>query len=232
MKCDEKEAARAKPFEPESSNVVVCEGFHDMGLVCALSKHLGITNCDVTYPKKSDGGNGKDAIKTVVELLAGRTPKPSGLLIVTDADADPNRSFEGIKAAFCSPYPAPPRPFVIHKARNHKTGVFLIPGTGKTGALEALLLAAVQKEKPDALKCIEQFEKCTNTTSSWSDNKKDKMRMACYVASHCKNDPCCSLAFMWSEKNLLLNLTNPVFEELGNFLKEFSAEETQAEVPS
>jgi hypothetical protein len=221
LKCDDKESPRAKPFEPESPNVIVCEGFHDMAFVCSLLNHLKITNCDVTYPKKSDGGNGKSGIKNVVALLAGREGI-AGVLIVTDADIDAEASFKDMKDAFCKPFDAPPKAFIIHRTKKHKTGIFLTPGAGKTGALESLLLEAVKLQHPDAINCIDALEKCTNSTAGWSDNKRSKMRLACYIACHCKNDPCCSPGFIWSEKNVVIDIASPAFTELCNLLQEFS----------
>ena len=227
MKCDEKEAVAAKLFEPESPNVIVCEGFHDAGLVEALLRHLAIDNCDVTYPKKTDGGNGESGIKTYIELLAGRYRTINGLMIVTDADENPAAKFKGISEAFCKLFVAPPKPFTIHRAKERKTGVFLTPGEGKTGELEHLLLEVISADHPDTMRCIEAFRQCPDTANSmagWPENKHAKMKMACYIASHCKNDPCCSLGFIWSSKNRALNIGSSVFAELSALLKEFSSD--------
>lgn len=215
MKCDEKATKADNPFEPESPFVIVCEGFHERSLVCALlSERLGVTNCDVTFPKKS----GKSGIKDVVTLLAGREDALSGVFIVADADTNADTSFKELCNAYCDPFPPPPTAFAIHQGKKHRTGIFLMPGKGKTGALEHLLLEAAREKSPAALQCIENFETCTGTTPTWSDNKKAKMRFACYVASHCKNDPCCGTGFIWTSKNLILEIKSPVFQELCDFL--------------
>ncbi len=223
MKCDEKEAAAINPFEPESPYVIVCEGFHDMALVCALLRHAGITNCDVTYPKKKDGGNGKDAIKKVVELLAGRSAQLKGVFVVTDADLDPDDSFKTICGAFVPPFKAPTAAFTIHRGKDYRTGVFLTPGKGKTGEVEDLLLQVALDTNPRTIQCIEDFKVCVNTMGNWSANKQAKMKLACYIATQCKNDPCCSPAFIWATKNKVLEIANPVFKELSDLLAEFAA---------
>ena len=70
MKCDEKEKTRDEPFKPESPFVIVCEGFHEAGFVCALLRHLGIDNCDVTFPKqKRDGAEGESGILEWTPIL-------------------------------------------------------------------------------------------------------------------------------------------------------------------
>jgi hypothetical protein len=58
---------------------------------------------------------------------------------------------------------------------------------------------------------------------NWSANKQAKMKLACYIATQCKNDPCCSPAFIWATKNKVLEIANPVFKELSDLLAEFAA---------
>ncbi len=168
---------------------------------------------------------GKEAIGKLVGLLAGRASKLRGVLIVTDADDDPLASFTEATKAFVDPFKPPTSSYVIHKGKKHKTGVYLTPGRGKTGELEHLLLEAVLAENPKGLECIDKLGECTSTMADWKPNKIAKMRMACYVASHCKNDPCCSLAYLWAKKNKVLDIANPAFAELGDFLVEFASDE-------
>jgi hypothetical protein len=215
LKCDEKAAKSENAFEPESPFVIVCEGFHERSLTCALLVRLGITNCDVTFPKHS----GKSGIKDVVALLAGREEALKGVFIVADADTNAQESFKMLCKAYASPFPEPLSAFTVHQGKKHRTGIFLMPGKGKTGALEHLLLEAVKEKSPQALECIENFENCVATTEMWTENKKAKMRFACYVATHCKNDPSCGTGFIWTTKNLMLEINSPVFEELCEFLQ-------------
>lgn len=224
MKCDEKEVAAIKPFEPESPYVIVCEGFHDMSLVCRLLKRMGITNCDVTYPKKTDGGNGKDAIAQYVSLLAGRAADLQGLLVVTDADDDAAKAFKEITPAFVKPFPPPPKPFEVHKDRHMRSAVFLTPGKGKTGALEDLLLDIAVATDANGLTCVDALKTCAAPTmTGWSANKQAKMRLACYIATHCEKEPCCSPAFVWSSKYKVFDIKSPILTELADFLVSFSA---------
>jgi hypothetical protein len=222
LKCAEKEVAGGPPFDPESPFVIVCEGWQDASLVCGLLASLGITNCDVTYPTKTDGGNGKDAINKVVSLLVGRASDLNGIAVIADADPKPEDSFRTVCSSFAKPFEPPPKCFDIHQGRKHRTAVYLIPGRGKTGALEHLFLDAITGANPNALHCIDAYRDCTQSTADWSENKIGKMRLAAYVAAYCKNDPCCSPAFLWSSKNRILDLANPMFDELKGFLTEFT----------
>lgn len=217
MKCDEKLLKADTPFEPESPYVIVCEGFHERSLVCKLLEHLQINNCDVTFPRTS----GKSAVVDVVGLLAGRVEPLSGVFVIADADEDSADSFRTMQAAFVAPFPPPTNPFEIHQGRKYRTGIFLMPGRGRTGALEHLLLDAATIQSPDAIQCIDQFQNSIGSTGrmvGWSENKIGKMRFACYVATNCQNDPTCSAGFIWQRKNRILDIASPVFQELSDFL--------------
>lgn len=222
MKCAEKEVPGAPPFEPESPYVIVCEGWQDASFICALLDDLGITNCDVTYPTKKNGGNGKEAISKVVGLLAGRAADLKGVAVIGDADPDPVKSFTELCKGFTAPLHAPPQSFAVHHGKRHRAAIFLIPGQGKTGALEHLFLEAITLANPTALDCVNDYRICTQTTANWSENKVAKMRLAAYVAAHCHNDPCCSPAFLWTSKNQIFDIASPAFQELRDFLVEFT----------
>jgi hypothetical protein len=221
LKCDSKEQAVIANFEPESPYVVVCEGFQDLGLICSLLKHLRIYNCDVTYPKKVDGGNGKEAICKVINLLAGR-PTVRGILVVADADGRPADSFTTICRGL-APFPVPKKPFVVEKSKDRRSGVFLIPGDGKTGALEHLLLEIVRAENPDLVTCVESYRTCTAGAKAWSDNDDAKMKMQCIVAATCEKNPYCSLAWIWGYATVPVKIDSPILKELSEFLTAFSS---------
>lgn len=221
MKCDEKELKREKSFEPESPYVIVCEGFQDSGFICALLKRLGITNCDVAFPKKRrDGANGKGGIAQMVGLLKDR--KLDGVAVIRDADDDPADALLEAQAAFSDPYSAPAAPFLIEQEKN-RTGIFLIPGNGKTGTLDDLLFSAIAAPHRPAIECVETFHACSAWTAGWTNNKKAKMKMHSLVAAVCQDDPGCSLGFIWSKgADNPVDISSPVLKELADFLKAFS----------
>lgn len=217
MKCDKKPVTREEPFEPESPHVIVCEGFQDAGLVCALLRHLHIDKCDVTFPKKRrEEKEGEGGIAAMVKLLCRRDLE--GIFVIRDADDKPEASFRLAAATFCGPFPTPKAAFVVEKGKK-RAGVFLIPGNGKTGTLEHLLLEAVKVSHPEVIRCVDAFEACSTKTVDWSNNKKAKMRMNSVVAAFCKADPGCSLGFIWEKgEHNPLDVASPAFEELREFL--------------
>lgn len=224
MKCDDKEEVRPAPFKPENQFVIVCEGFQDGGFFCALLEHLKITNCDVTFPKKKrDGANGKEGIPEMVRLLS-EVETINGIAIMRDADEDDADSFKEAQSAFTGKFVAPKSPFVADRGKHKTTAVFLIPGKGQLGALETLLLKAVFSSHPEFATCMKSLETCHKITEDWSEKKKAKMRMQCVIASFCKNDPGCSLGFIWKKgKDNPIDLASDAFQELGNFLLDFTS---------
>jgi len=225
LKCDRKEETGIGLFEPESPYVIVCEGYQDLGLICALLTHLGIKNCDVTYPKKIEGGNGKDAICKSVTLLAG-APIVKGVLVVTDADDDAPGAFAKICVGMStSKFPIPKTPFSVEKTKSMRSGVFLMPGSGKNGALEHLILEIVKTERPDLITCVESYRRCTAGAEAWSDNKDAKMKMQCIVAATCEKNPYCSLSWVWDSKyaTIPVKIDSPVLKELSDFLIAFAS---------
>jgi hypothetical protein len=223
LKCDEKEKARDAPFQPESPYVIVCEGFQDTGFVCAFLKHLGINNCDVTFPKtKRDGCDGESGIPKMVQLVAG-IATVEGIAIIRDADMDADDSFRKACIAFEKPYDIPDESFVVKKGRHKRTGVFIMPGKGKTGAVEHLLLEAAFTSHPPLAKCVKELETCNQYSANWSENKKAKMRMQCVIASFCRANPGCSLGYIWRKgADNPLDIASPAFKELADFLTTFS----------
>jgi hypothetical protein len=183
--------------------------------------HLGIESCDVTYPKKIEGGNGKEAIGSMVRLLAGK-PIVEGILIVADADQDAGDSFAKLSATM-NKFPVPKAPFTVEKTRSMRSGIFLLPGRGKTGALEHLLLEVVNGERPEIITHVETYRSNTAGTEEWSDNKIAKMKMQCIVAATCRKNPYCSLAWIWEHKSIPIKIDSPALKELSDFLIAFSS---------
>ena len=163
---------------------------------------------------------GKDGIAEMVKLLCARDL--NGIFIVRDADEKPEVAFKEATGAFCNQFNPPKNAFTIEKGRRN-AGVFLLPGAGKTGTLEHLLLEAVNASHPEVIGCVDAFHKCSKRTTDWSSNKKAKMKMHCVVAAYCKDDPGCSLGFIWHKgEDNPLDISSPAFKELSDFLSAIS----------
>jgi len=226
LRCDEGESTVKVSFLRESPFIIVCEGFHDVCFICNLLRHLRITNCDVTFPKKIEhGGNGKDRITSVLKGLAGRIAGLEGVMVLWDADADANASFAEAAKSFLfqnSPFIPPPTPFAIHPG-TIKTAVFLTPGTGRTGTLEHLMLDAANDHNRVLQGCIDQLCLCSSFAQrGLSDNDEAKAKLAIMVAASC-DEPTCSLAWIWNKRGNPVPIDSARFTELSDFIRLFTS---------
>jgi hypothetical protein len=218
LKCDELGKRRIENFDPESPRVIVCEGLHDSGFICALLKHLRIQNCDVTFPKKKEG---KDGIADMVRLLSQESTV-TGIAVIRDADTDANDAFATACEGYEKPFDPPQQPFVVARGKK-TTGIFLMPGRNRTGALEHLLLDAIFATHQALADCIQALDACNDRSRDWSENQKAKMKMQCAIACFCQDNPSSSLGFIWSKGvDNPLDIASPLFGEIGQFLTDFS----------
>jgi hypothetical protein len=209
--------------------VIVCEGMGDVRLVCELVEHKGITNCNVGCPSKiSVKAEGKDGIPSYLggirTLIGVGKAAIRGILVVADADDNIQASFSKMADALDNAgFPRPTEAFKLD-GDPVRSGIFLIPGRGRTGTLEHLLWDASIKKNPKLEKCVRAFCRCTGGyINAAPPNKRAKMRMSAVVAAHCYDNPWASSALMWSSKNNPVPIDSPCFEELADFLAAFTA---------
>jgi hypothetical protein len=208
---------------------VVCEGYGD---VCFVNNILGfrhIANCDIGCPSVAGGtGTGRDAIpaylKSVQTAVQLGKANLQGLLVVADADGDATVSFNLMATALQDAnFPAPTTPFSV-QGTPFRVGIFLIPGTGKTGCLEHILWDATIQGTPALAKCVDDFSVCTGgRIAAAPSNNKAKMRMSAVVAAHCTDNPWASPALMWSDAGNPVPINSSRFTEIGDFLTLFTA---------
>ncbi|MGO9087095.1 MAG: DUF3226 domain-containing protein [Terriglobales bacterium] len=212
------------PLRRTSPYVIVCEGLADAGFVSALLVHRKISGYEVGCPsQKIRGGQGKDKIVKYLEALAADPKGLQGVLVVVDTDSSASRIFKQMVRAFESVdplLPIPKKPFTV-EGTSPRSAIFLMPGKGKKGTLEHLLLEAVFKKSPKLKKCLNSFEQCTGKLKSWPQNKKAKARTTMLTAAHCKGNPASSLAWIWAEKGNPVPIGSSCFDSLSTFLSEF-----------
>ncbi len=212
------------PIKRTSPYVVVCEGLADAGFISALLVHKKISGCEVGCPsQKIGGGQGKDRIVKYLEALAVDPKGLRGVLVVVDTDSSASKIFKQMVRAFESVdplLPIPKKPFTV-EGTIPRSAVFLMPGKGKKGTLEHLLLEAIFMKSPKLKKCLDKFEQCTGRVKSWPTNKKAKARATMLTAAHCKDNPASSLAWIWAEKGNPVPIASSCFDSLSTFLTEF-----------
>jgi hypothetical protein len=210
--------------------VIVCEGMGDVHLVKCLLRHNNIENCQVGCPSTdSVQGMGKDKIADYLETIKTATTfrniKLAGVLVIGDADKSNADCFVTLKKALKdADFPCPSEAYTVENFGTGegaiRIGTYIIPGKGKNGTLEHLLLESIDDRKKS---CIDNFLNCVGIPTDLSDNELAKMKMSSLAGACCRKNPWTSVAYMWSDNCNPVAVDNKCFNELSDFLKDFTA---------
>lgn len=209
---------------------IATEGMGDARFVDELLRFKGITNCSVGCPSQQSakGKTGKDAFPDYfasIQVARGRlnSARLQGLLVIADANASSGKAFKAITTALESAtLPAPRTPFSIEET-DLRVGVYLLPGEGRTGALEHLLLEAVFAKTETLPDCLDKFSTCTGALRSSRPNQLAKMKMSVLAAAFCEDNPWCSANTMWSDGNNPVPIDSACFNVIADFLSAFAS---------
>ena len=119
-------------------------------------------------------------------------------------------------------FPVPKSPFSI-EGNDFRVAVYLLPGEGKTGTLEHLLLDAAFAKTASLQNCLDEFSTCTGALRSSKPNKLAKMRMSALAAAFCEDNPWCSANTMWSDDKNPVPIDSACFDHIGDFLMRFAS---------
>lgn len=145
-----------------------------------------------------------------------------GILVIADADSAADSAFEAIRAALIdAEFPAPNQAFEIQEVAKFRVATYLLPGEGRTGTLEHLLIEAALLKKPNLEKCLDDFANCTGALRSPKPNKQAKMRMSVIAGAFCEENPWCSAHTMWSDSNNPVPVDSTCFDHLSAFITRF-----------
>lgn len=211
---------------------IACEGYSDACLINALLKHNGINNCSVGCPSRdSVGGEGKDKLPSYLSAaqaaLALKSQTLSGILVVVDADMSSADSYTAANVALEEgEFPLAPRPFEIFDLAI-RVAVYVIPGAGRQGTMEHLLLDAAYLKRPRMAKYVDKFLTRINRHSIFHKpvyglNRHAKMKMSALAAATCEKNPWASASMIWSNVGNPVPVDSPCFSHLVDFLKRFS----------
>lgn len=209
---------------------IATEGMGDARLLDKLLQFKSITTCSVGCPSRQSAKNktGKDAFPEYLASVQFARYRASavplrGLLVVADADDDVNASFGAIQSALAgAEFPVPQIPFSV-EGNPFRVAVYLLPGNGRTGTLEHLLLDAAFANAPKLEGCLNDFSACTGALRSKKPNKVAKMRMSALAAAFCEDNPWCSANLMLCDPNTPVPISSRCFDELSAFLMKFVA---------
>jgi len=208
--------------------LIACEGYGDAVFFCALLEHMKIANCNVGCPSRAGGhGTGVEAISKYLQAVQSSIQLGKatlrGILVVPDADRNATTRFTEMSGYLTGAgFAAPSKAFSM-EGNPLKSGVFIMPGDGKTGTLEHLLWEAAITKNPKLKKCVDKFCRCTGGhINSASSNAKAKMQVSAIVAAHCQGNPWASPAMIWHEKDNPIPIDSPCFKDIADFLVAFT----------
>jgi len=147
---------KPKPKPIREKKVLAVEGKDEVNFFDALLKHSRIAGFDIR-----DVG-GKDKFKEMLPVLV----KVRGfsdievLVVVRDADNDPDAAFDSVRDVLNGQKLDPPDHMNQFSDGNPRIGVFIMPGNSDTGMLEDLCLKTV--EEHPAMECVNAFIDCAS----------------------------------------------------------------------
>jgi hypothetical protein len=168
----------------EKPSLLVVEGKDEELFFGALRKHLGLQNLQIL------GIGGKTNLRTNLEALT-RTHDFGSVLrlgVVRDANDEPGAAFQSVCGALkAAGLPVPTSP--LESAGDcPRVAVMIVPGSGETGKMEDICLAAVAQDP--AIPCVEQYFECLKEKLKKDDLPEDfsKARIHAFLASRHKPD--------------------------------------------
>ena len=207
--------------------VIACEGYSDLCLIDELLQHHKITNCCVGCPSRDFAPNLPEYMAAVKGIVQTKGLTLAGVLVVVDADISQADAFANASTALANgAFPVPSGPFKVEGA-NPRTAVYVMPGEGREGTLEHLLLDATFLNKPKYERYVTKFvsrilKRHWFERPVYTANQYAKMRMSSIVGASCKSNPWASAAGIWHEQDNPVPVDSPCFSHLTGFLRTFS----------
>src|SRR4051812_10217397 len=185
--------------------LIVCEGESDRRFFSQLIEVRQIPNdFQVRYPGRSeeDKRGGRNAIGPwlmTATIVAG-WDNIRGVLIVSDNDDDPKKSFaEVIQSLSSAKWPGIPTvEDTVAKARGFPhTVIHMIPES-QHGALETMCLTAAYSKWQNIQQPLDNFVQAVGV-GAWGPTKESKMRLQSVIAATCKPRPETGFMGHWRE---------------------------------
>ena len=208
----------------EQPHVILCEGSGDASFLRHLIEVRKLSPCKIVYPRNEDPG-GRQGFAGRLRSLRFATgyERVTGILVVSDNDANPTGSFKEVRQQILEAgFHAPNRPEnAVPSVEGPSVAVLMLPAINVEGTLESLCLESMNRQWPELAKCTDQFSVCSGVTT-WPKSKRDKACMRILIASACKNDPNTSLTHAWSgNRGDLIPLMHSCFDHIALYLSRF-----------
>ncbi len=236
--------------------VFIGEGAADNALMRKLSLARGLPSFDYPFPdgirrkkedtackkkdtvgEKDDTVGGKGSFGEMLKLLepvAYEQHRPRGILIATDCGDDWETAFANVadQVAGTRFYPLPEKPgqpVSATPASSHLPPlvIVMVPGEGKTGGMETLLVEALRAKHSKTAECLEQYLACLDGKGvgikTWGQEKQGKARLQCLIAVTNKIDPNKGPSRIFSDQKNnnppVIDVMHPAFDALAKDLE-------------
>jgi hypothetical protein len=215
--------------------VLLCEGQHDSQFFTyLLQAHPSLPAFEISsvdYVLGSRQGGNTRFTEALDELpsIAG-FDQVDRILIVADNDINPAVEFAHIVAQINATAPiigppagrfvAPPTE-QVRSSGTPSIVVLMLPWTSIPGNLDTMCLRATLNQAGISFEnCVDAFAKCTGA-DKWPLTALAKMKLRSSLSSLWQGNPYISPAYVWSRNTNLVPLTDPIFNQVVNFVKNF-----------
>jgi hypothetical protein len=210
--------------------LIVCEGESDKRFLNQLIQVRAIPNeFQVRCPgREPDNRGGRSKIGPWLDAARGATGWDNiyGVLLISDNDDNPAASFDEVRASLTAgqwkAIPAAERTVATGVDLYVDTVILMLP-PGQAGSLETLCLTAAYSKWQNIKIPLDTFVQAVGV-NVWSANREAKMRLASLIAATCNARPDTGfVGHWWEDARYHVPLNEPVFDDLADFLRGFSA---------
>lgn len=166
----------------EASKQLVVEGKDALLFFNALVAKLGISDVQIQdFGGVSDLGDFLDALR----ISPGFAESVNSIGIVRDADGHPTGAFQSVCSSVRRIGWQVPTHVEAITGTDPRIGIFILPGGGRQGMLEDLLLESVAGDP--AIRCVDGFITCLSTENVPPPKNIAKARVQAFLASRPKS---------------------------------------------
>jgi hypothetical protein len=208
-----------KENEISKPKLVLVEGNHDKDFFDALVKNLGKDDIQVMqYQGKSNLRNYLAGL-----IKQANFPDVTSILIVRDADNNPNSAFDSVKTALQNTnLPYPKNSWDFAQNATPKVGIAILPNMDQTGALEELLLQTIDGDPMSEKSCNFIDDAIVTLDNSGyrsppPSHRVGKAKIHAFLSTFKEPDKDpgkAGLANMWDFKHKALDPLRSILEEL------------------
>lgn len=216
--------------------VILCEGARDGAFFRHLIRERGLPHFEVTYPTENtlegeriETGGRQGFSLALRGFRAGtRWMDLSAILIASDNDDDPTRSFREVQQQIVDAggYAVPQEPLkVARMSSSVPIVVMMLPWLEERGSLDTLCLQPMYDKWLAGKQCLDGFCECTGVNTWTSVSKSSKLRVQVLLSAMCPSDPNTTLRYAWSGEGRgePIPLQHQALDRVAGFLRDFRA---------